>query len=216
MESTRHKGVILGNVRKHHQLCTAYRLLISGEICSFLDNAAHFSNSVHIYTRLGRRHVYRGADKVCFGKSVGDRLDKTRRICGKALLNQRAVAADKVYAESMRGSVKSFRYANVILGRIFAAHERYRRYRHTLVDYRDTKLLFDITANADEVLGSLGYLVVNSVAHDIYVIRRAVVKRDTHSYRSDIKVLLFYHIYSFKNIVYTNIDHLRLPSDPMH
>ena len=201
VERACHKGIILGHVCEHHELRASHRIVVLGQISRLFDDVTHHSNGIHIYSRLGGGYVYRRANALGRCESLGDRDYKISRVIRKSLLHERAVSADKVYTERMSGAVKSRGDLNVILGAVSSAHERDRSYRHALIDDRNAVFLFNITADRHELLGSFRDLVVYSVANGVHTVGGTVVERDTHGYRTDVKVLLFYHIYSFKNIL---------------
>ena len=113
---------------------------------------------------------------------------------------QRRVAANIVYACFVSNLFKGFcELYGAALG--CCSKHSYRSYGKALVNNRNTVSLFDFLACLDVVAGKAHHLFVDFSAGLVNIAVDTVKKADTHCDCTDIKVLLLYHLYSFKNIV---------------
>ena len=108
MEGTCHKGVILGDVGKDHQLGTADGVAVTGEIGGALDGTAHHADGVHVDARLGGGYVDGGADKLGFRERLGNDRDEVFCPLCHAFLHECGKAADKVDAHGIRRTLERF------------------------------------------------------------------------------------------------------------
>ena len=118
----------------------------------------------------------------------------------------RREAADKVYAEGVRGALEHFCESDEALGRKTRADVGYRGQRDALVHYRNSVGALERLAYRYEILRRAGNLIVDFLLEPLGVVGYAVEERNTHRYRAYIEVLLAYHFYGFKYVV--GIKHL--------
>ena len=100
MESTGHKGIVLGSVAEDDQFGAANTIPICGEKGGLLDLMTHERNSIHIDTGFGRTNVDRAAHVFGDRQSLGNGVNQLQISSGKAFVNKGRVAADKVDADS--------------------------------------------------------------------------------------------------------------------
>ncbi len=76
VESTGHKGVVLGCIAENHQLCSADALTVGGQLTGLLHGFAHQLDGVHVQARLGGTDIHRAAHDVGLGQCTGNGLDQ--------------------------------------------------------------------------------------------------------------------------------------------
>ena len=196
VECARHEGVILYCVAEYNDLCSAEVAVVLGSFRGVKYHLTHHSYCVHVDTSPCGADVDGGANVACFSESLRNGLDKLQVACGESLVDKRGVTAEIVYAGAVGSALERLRELHgAALAR--SGDHRDRRNGDTLVDYRDTVLLFDVLAGLYKVLSLAHYLVVYLVASLVDVAVDTVEKGDTHCDGTDIQVLLLYHLYRF-------------------
>ena len=196
-----HERIVLGCVAEYNQLCRADTVAVGGDLGGLPYYFAHHFYGVHIDSGFGRADVDRRADKLGFAESLRNTLDQRIVSACKALLNQRGVAADKVYAELLCRLVKGFgEFYNVLALAGRGYHSNWSD-RNSLVDDRYSVFVFDILAGFYKILCRAANLVVYLLASLVYILVHAVEQRNTHCDGPDVKVFVVDHIYGFKYIL---------------
>ena len=106
VECSRHKGIVLGRVAEYHYLCRPEAVVILGSLRGLHNDLTHHRHRVHIYARLGRAYVHRGAHVGGFRESFGYRFDKLPVACRKAFVHQRGISADIIHARTLSNSLE--------------------------------------------------------------------------------------------------------------
>ena len=124
-----------------------------------------------------------------------------------ALRHDGRVATEEVHAKFPGGVVKRLGYTHIVVRGIAcrAAHQRYWRYRYTLVHDRNTELLGYILSRPHEVFRETRYLVVYVVTELVEIAVGTVEQIDAHSDGAHVKVLTLYHLIGLKDL--KNIYH---------
>ena len=123
MKSTCHERVVFRRIAKYHKLCSTDALPIACQSRSFFNYAAHHANGIHIDSGLRRADVYRRADKIRLCKRTRNGFNEFTIARTETLLDERTVAADKVYADRLGSTVKCF----CVFYRIAAAYRNEHR-----------------------------------------------------------------------------------------
>ena len=112
---------------------------------------------------------------------------------GHALIDEGAKASDEVHADclSCRFEGAGEFYVVLIVGG--ACHQRDGGDGDALVDDRDAELSFDTFADADEVCGAAGDLVVDFATGYLTVRIGAVEQGDAHGDGANVELLLLDH-----------------------
>ena len=163
VECACHEGVILNGIAEYNDLCRAEVAVVLGCLSGVADNLTHHCNCVHVDTCTGGADVYGRTYVACFGKRFRNGLDKFQVAGGESLVDERRVTAEVVYAGAVSRALER-------LCELHGAALARRGYHcdrcngDTLVDYRDTVLLFDILAGLYKVLCLAHDLVIDLVA----------------------------------------------------
>lgn len=118
---------------------------------------------------------------------------------GKSFMYQRRVAADKVDADFLAGTVQRF----CILDRIAAAccqQHGNGRHGYTFVNNRDSVQLGNILTCANQISGFAQDFIVHLFTGNINIAVTAIQKRNPHGYGADIQIFVLDHIDGFHYI----------------
>ena len=70
MESTGHKGIIIGGIAEDDKLGAAERISVGRALGCFFNRASHEAHCIHVDASPGRSDIDRAADTVCHGQSL--------------------------------------------------------------------------------------------------------------------------------------------------
>ena len=193
VECARHEGVVADGVREDDELGAAEAVCIRGQVCGGADGLAHELDCAHVNAGSGGSDVYGGADHVGFCERSRDGANQLLVGGGHALIDEGAEAADEVHADCLRSCVEGTSELYIVLVAGGACHQRDGGDGDALVDDRDAELSFDTFADADEVCGAAGDLVVDFAAGYFTVRVGAVEQGDAHGDGANVELLLLDH-----------------------
>ena len=116
------------------------------------------------------------------------------------------VTADKVYSAGICRSLESLRKLYRTLVRAGCSKHSNRSHGNSLVDYRDTVLLFYLLTHGNKPFSLSHDLFIDLVTSLVNICINTVKERNAHCRRSDVEAFVLNHSYSFKYIVY--VKHL--------
>ena len=179
VECARHERVILGGVAEYDELRRSDAVVVGCELGCFSDDFAHERHSVHVYAGLCRADIDARANVLGAREGFGYAFDKRLVAGGEALLNERGVAADEVDSDGLR---RLFERERVFYG---VAAGRSRKHGDggdgdAFVDYRHAVFLFDLAADSDKLFRLARYLVIDSAAGVVDILRAAVEQGYAH------------------------------------
>ena len=161
-----------------------------------LDDLADHLHGIHVDAGLGGAHVDGGAHDVGFGQCLRDGFDEHVLGGRHALAHERAVSADEVDADLLRGFVKRVGDRDEILGGLAAAgaDEGDRGDGDALVDDRDAEVALDVLARGDEILRVARDFVVDVRTGGVEVRGGAIQQADAHCDGAHVELLLLDHL----------------------
>ena len=181
MKCASHERVILGCVAEHNELCRTDAVVVGGELGGLSDNLAHERDRVHVYARLCRAYIYARADMLGSRERLGYAVDECLVSGGEALLNECGISADEVDSDSLCRLFERECVFHRVAARCGGKHGDGGDC-DALVDYRHAVLFFDLAADLDKIFRLARYLVVDSAAGVVDILRAAVEQGDTHGY----------------------------------
>ena len=199
VEGARHEGIVLHRVAKNDKFSAAETVPVGSRFGRLLDNFSHQPYGIHIDARLGRADIYRRTQS--FGRSQYFRyaLNESPLIIGHALVNERRIAAQKIYAE-LPGSIVERLTDKIRLPRKGRAYQTYGRHRYPFIYYGYAVLCRQVGGNFYYILSFFADGIVHTLRSFLSSRTDTGQQRYTHSDRADIEVLPLYHLYSFKHI----------------
>ena len=168
-------------------------MCVRGQVCGGADGFAHEFDGAHVDAGAGGSDVYGGADHVGFCERSRNGANQLFIGGGHALVDESAEATDEVHADCLSSCVEGAGELHVVLIVGGACHQRDGGDGDALVDNRDAELSFDTFADADEVCGAAGDLVVDFAAGYLTVRVGAVEQGDTHGDGANVELLLLDH-----------------------
>ena len=216
VERARHKRVVLGRIAEDDQLGIAHAHVVLRQLGGLAHDLAHQFDGVHVDAGLGGANIDAGAYNICLCQRAGNRGDQPLVTRRKALMHQRAEAADEVDPHSLGCAVQRFGVLHRVgIGRGAQQHGN-GRYADALVDDGDAVLLADAVHNRDEIAREAGDLVVDLLARLVRVRVDAVQQTDTHRDGADIEILGGEHLDRFHNVAAVDDPHSAAPLNRVH
>ena len=193
VECARHEGVVADCVGEDDELGAAEAVCVRGQVSGGADGFTHELDGAHVNAGAGGSDVYGGADHVGFCERSRDGADQLFVGGGHALVDEGAEATDKVHADCLSCRVEGAGEFYVVLIAGGACHQCDGGDGDALVDDRDAEFSFDTFADADEVCGAAGDLVVDFATGYFAVGVGAVEQGDAHGDGANVELLLLDH-----------------------
>ena len=200
MESSGHKWIVFHCIAKHHQLCAADTLTVSGCFCRLFDDPPHQLHCIHVDAGLGRSHIDGGTYQISLRKCLRDGCNQPFICNGHTLLHQCRIAADKINPAGLCSLIQCMCKTGIIRITARSCYQSDRRHGDPLIDDWNTKLHLDLLGFCHQILCRPADLVVDLLTGFINIFIAAAKQRDTHRNRTDIQMLLLDHLNRRKNI----------------
>ena len=117
--------------------------------------------------------------------------------------NYGRIASEEVDTYSLGCTVECTCKFYIVVGCLagIATHKSYRSDGDALVYDRNSKLLGNLLARTDKVLGETCYLVVDVLAERRKTVAHTIHETDAHGDGAHVEVLLLYHLVGFDNLI---------------
>src|SRR2546423_14009528 len=99
MKRARHERVVFDGIRETDEFCAGKAEAIPCALGGFLDQSTYPRDGIHVDARAGGRNVHRSTKTFSRGQRFWNRIQKIALVSCESLMNQRRVAAHKIYAD---------------------------------------------------------------------------------------------------------------------